>query len=248
MSEKILEFMNEIVNLLFNCLYVGIIVRVYRYAIYKSQFDNLSISIDELKTRQDKLFQIIIKLRNIIKVDDKLTNNQNVQLKKIRRELRKINYILDIKNDVSDTEIETKIDDTTGENSTNTDNSKNILPISLHKQPHITFPNYLVFNKTNLKQTKLPNNNYKLEFIGDNIKLISNELANFLKVDIGTCIEFDEVYGIVYNYIKEKQINNIGEDSNLCKLFGINENGDYEFSDTILMKILKELLEPHFKK
>jgi hypothetical protein len=53
---------------------------------------------------------------------------------------------------------------------------------------------------------------------------------------------------MVFNYIQEKQIVNIGEDSNLCKLFGINENGDYEFTDTILIKILKELLEPHFKQ
>ena len=237
MSEKMEEFMNNIVQLLFGCLYIGIIIKVYRYSLDNQQIHYMLNTIDKLKTNQDKLFEIIVKIRNIIRVDNDLTNKQTKELKKIRRELHAINYILDIK----------QIEQIECESDNSSSNSKTF-PLSLHNQTHITFPNYLVFNESNLKQTKLPNNNHKLEFIGDNVRLISNELAKFLKVEPGTCIEFDDAYEIVFNYIQEKQIVNIGEDSNLCKLFGINENGDYEFTDTILIKILKELLEPHFKQ
>jgi hypothetical protein len=261
MSERIVEFMNQIINLLFNCLYIGILVTSYRYVIYKSQINYLVNTIDEVKIKQDKLFQIIIKLRNIIKVDGDLTNNQTTQLKKIRKELHSINCILNIKTNLKNTdssenlfrqlEIDsaTKTDDNIDEEISNDDNhSAIILPISLHKQQHITFPNYFVFNKINFKKTKLSNNNHKLEFIGDDIRVISNELAKFLNFEYGTCIEFNEVFEMIYNYIQETEINNIGDDPNLCKLFGINENEDYEFTDTILIKILTKLLEPHFRK
>ena len=60
-------------------------------------------------------------------------------------------------------------------------------------------------------------------------------------------MEFNDAYENVYNYIQENDIINISEDSNLCKLFGINENGDYEFTDTALIEFLKQLLEPHFR-
>jgi hypothetical protein len=244
MSEKMEEFMNNIVQLLFGCLYIGIIIKVYRYSLDNQQIHYMLDTIDKLKTNQDKLFEIIVKIRNIIRVDNDLTNKQTKELKKIRRELHAINYILDIKQ--IDSAIECESDNSSSNSNTST--FKNTFPLSLHNQTHITFPNYLVFNESNLKQTKLPNNNHKLVFIGDNVRLISNELAKFLKVEPGTCIEFDDAYEMVFNYIQEKQIVNIGEDSNLCKLFGINENGDYEFTDTILIKILKELLEPHFKQ
>jgi len=247
MSERIVEFMNETVNLLFYCLYIKILITIYRYAIYNPQ-NELFNTIDELKNNQDKLFETIIKLRNIIRFDGELTNKQSIQLKKIKNELRIINNILDIKaetkinNNDASIQIYTEIDNTIQTN--NDDNTQ--LPIKLHKQEHITFPNYFVFDGINFKKTKLSNNNHKLEIIGD-VKLISNELAKFLKIEIGTCMEFDEVYEKVYNHIQEKQIINIGDDSTLCKLFGINENEDYEFTDTTLIIILKNLLEPHFK-
>lgn len=251
MSERIVEFMNETVNLLFNSLYIAILVTIYRYAIYNPQND-LFNTIDELKSNQDKLFQVIFKLRNIIRFDGELTSKQTIQLKKIKKELCIINNILDTKSktNVKNTntnndsrQLESEIDNTI---EINNDNNTH-LPLILHKQEHITFPNYFIFNGTNLKKNKLSNNNHKLEFIGDDIRLISNELARFLKIEIGSCIEFNEVYEKVYNHIQEKQIINIGEDSSLCKLFGINENGDYEFSDTTLIVILKHLLEPHLK-
>jgi hypothetical protein len=241
MTEKIAEFMNEIIKLLFNCLYIWIIVTAYRYTKYKYQIDFLTKEINNIKDEQHKLVQIMIKLRNIIKVGDELTNDQTNQIKKIRKEIRKINYILDIKSEINNKKtdlIEYEIDDT---------NSIYNLSITLHQQNHITFPKHLVFNQINFKKTKLLNNNHKLEIIGDEIRLISNELSNFLKVETGTCMEFNDAYDIVYNYIQQNDIVNIGEDSKLCKLFGINENGDYEFTDIVLIEILKQLLEPHFK-
>jgi hypothetical protein len=252
MTEKMTEFMNETINLLFNCLYIWIIVTAYRYTKYKYkyQIDYLTKDVNNVKNEQNKLLQIMIKLRNIIKVGDELTNDQTNQIKKIRKELRKINYILDIKSESNNKKtdlIEYEIDDTITVDKENNIDINSIYKITLHQQNHITFPKHLVFNQINLKKTKLSNNNHKLEFIGDDIKLISNELARFLKVQMGTCMEFNDAYEIVYNYIQENDIINISEDSNLCKLFGINENGDYEFTDTILIEILKQLLEPHFR-
>jgi hypothetical protein len=249
MTEKMTEFMNETINLLFNCLYIWIIFTAYRYIKYKYQDDYLVNDVNNVKNEQNKLLQIMIKLRNIIKVGDELTNDQTNQIKKIRKEIRKINNMLYFKyekNKKTDL-IGYEIDDIVDEENNNDTNSIYNFPITLHQQNHITFPNYLVFNQINLKKTKLSNNNHKLEFIGDDIKLISNELARFLKVDIGTCMEFNDAYENVYNYIQENDIINISEDSNLCKLFGINENGDYEFTDTALIEILKQLLEPHFR-
>ena len=57
-------------------------------------------------------------------------------------------------------------------------------------------------------------------------------------------MEFDDVYELV----QVNDIVNIAEDSILCKLFGINENEDYENSDSKLIKVLKKIIEPHFKK
>jgi hypothetical protein len=252
MTEKIAEFMNEIIKLLFNCLYIWIIVTAYRYTKYKYQIDFLTKDVKNVKNEQHKLVQIMIKLRNIIKVGDELTNDQTNQIKKIRKEIRKINNILYFKykknkligyetNDIKEGEDDIK----EGEN--NNTNFIYNLPITLHQQNHITFPNHLVFNQINFKKTKLSNNNHKLEIIEDEIRLISNELSNFLKIETGTCMEFNDAYDMVYKYIQENDIINIGEDSNLCKLFGINENGDYEFTDTMLIEILIQLLEPHFK-
>ena len=36
--------------------------------------------------------------------------------------------------------------------------------------------------------------------------------------------------------------------SKLSKLFGINENEDYEYSTPVLVRFLKKILDPHFKK
>jgi hypothetical protein len=76
--------------------------------------------------------------------------------------------------------------------------------------------------------------------------LISNQLSKLLKVKSGTCMEFDEAYELIFNYIQDNDIVNLAEDSKLCKLFGINENEDYENSDSTLIKVLKKILEPHF--
>jgi hypothetical protein len=248
MSEKMVEFMNEIIILLFNCFYIWIIVTAYRYSKNKYQIDYLTKDVNNFKNEQNKLVQIMIKLRNIIKVGDELTNDQTNQIKKIRKEIRKINNMLYFKYEYKKTDlIEYETDDIVDEENNIDTNSIFNLPINLHQQNHITFPKHLVFNQINLKKTKLPNNNHKIEFIGDDIKIISNELSNFLKVETGTCMEFNDAYDMVYKYIQQNDIINISEDSKLCKLFGINENGDYEFTDTTLIEILKQLLEPHFR-
>lgn len=105
-----------------------------------------------------------------------------------------------------------------------------------------------VLNLQWCKQTKLTDDTYELRFVGDDLRLISNQLSKFLKVKSGTCMEFNEAYELVFNYIQDNDIINIAEDSKICKLFGINENEDYEASDSTLIKVLNKILEPHFKK
>lgn len=108
-----------------------------------------------------------------------------------------------------------------------------VLPI----QNHITFPKFFIFNEKNFKQTTLSDNDYEFRFIGKDLRLISNELV---KVKSGTCMEFDDVCIPVFNYIQDNDIINIGEDCKLRNLFGINENEDYEYSTTNIIRALKK--------
>ena len=139
-------------------------------------------------------------------------------------------------------------DNQTAENSDDDSSNKSSTSPPLPIQNHITFPDVFVFDKKNYKQKKLNNTYFEMRFIGHDLRLVSNELAQFLRVKKGTCMEFDEAYKFVYNYIQTEQIINIGADTKLSLLFGINENEDYEYSDSMLVTILTTILEPHLKK
>ena len=223
---------------IFNSIYVGLLVYSYWNAFCKPTIDNLIAKINNIESKQKLLY--------LISIDDDLNNEQTEHLKQIQKEINSIKKILE--SNRLDYHLDSDDPVHESEDKTSDDSipySKNKLP--LHIQNHVTFPHFFIFNKKNFKQTNLHNNTYQLRFIGHDLRLLSNQLAKFLNLNSGTCMEFDEAYNMVYEYIQDADITNIGDDSKLSRLFGISENEDYEFSDSMLIKVLKNLLEPHFK-
>lgn len=109
--------------------------------------------------------------------------------------------------------------------SSETNESKYILPI----QNHITFPNNAAIKKT--KDTYI----------------LSNQLCDFLEYRQGITMEYEDVYKNVLRLIKgNKKITRMYKIKivpKIRKLFGISENEDYEITSENLQKFL----EPHLK-
>lgn len=260
MDSQIIEV---VCRVMVDSLYIGCAAVIGFHYLYKKKIDDLINRIDKLQDKQNVLYQSIVKIRNIVNIDSELTNDNISDINKIKKQIRNINNILKIEdiidedkeqtdeeNEEDEAEDETdlrNLDDNYEEDTLSSEYTDEPV-ITLPLQNHITFPRFWIFNEKNFKQTKLSNGNYQLQFIGDDLRLISNELAKFLKVKSGTCMEFDDAYIIVYDYIQDHSILNISEDTKLSRLFNINENEDYEFSDSMLIKVLKKMLEPHFKK
>ena len=246
-----MDFMSELINTIINNTYIWILILANCYVFCKPQFDYLFKQVNDFEKKQDILYQSILKLKTIIDIDNSLSNEQKEQLNKIKKEISAIKSIINNDSDYykedsnsEEDQDNNKQDQEELSDSNSSPKNKPVLPV----QNHITFPRFFIFNEKNFKQTKLSDNDYEFHFIGKDLRLISNELAKFLKVKTGTCMEFDDAYELVFNYIEENDIVNIGEDNKLSKLFGVNENEDYEYSAPVLVKYLKTILEPHFKK
>lgn len=242
-----MELFENALNTIGNSIYIGLLVYSFWYAFYKPTADDLIMRTNNLENKQELLYQAITKVRNIINIDNDLTNDQTEQLKQITKEIQSINKLLNIKQTKYEDEDEDDDDESNGEESDDTIPSPKNKP-ALPVQNHIAFPHFFVLNDKNFKQKKISDDTYELRFIGDDLRVISNQLAKFIKVKVGTCMEFEEAYNYVYNYIQENDIIDISEDAQLCRLFGITGNEDYEYSDSMLIKVLKKMLEPHFKK
>jgi peptidoglycan hydrolase-like protein with peptidoglycan-binding domain len=256
MFETSFEFIGLAVDSIVNSIYIGLLAYSFCYAFYKPTINDLITRTNNLEGKQEILYQAIGKLRNIIEIDKDFSNDQTEQLKEIKKEIQAINKILNIKQTKYDDEDEDEDEDEDDEESTSDSNdqeSDDTIPSPKNKpalpvQNHIVFPHFFILNDKNFKQKKISDNTYELRFIGDDLRVISNQLAKFIKVKVGTCMEFEEAYNYVYNYIQENDIINISEDTQLCRLFGITGNEDYECSDSMIIKVLKKMLEPHFKK
>lgn len=246
MFERNLDLLSQAFDTLINSIYIGLLVYSYLYAFNKPTIDHLIEKVSSLEYKQDILHQAIQKLQNIISIDYDIQNKQMEQLKKIQKEINSIKQILDSNQLKCESDTDTPVSETEEYSDDTIPYTKNKPALPL--QNHIKFPNLFILNDNNFKQTKLTDDTYELRFIGDDLRLISNQLAKFLKVKSGTCMDFDEAYELVFNYLQDNDIINIADDSKLCKLFGINENEDYENSDSILIKFLKKILEPHLKK
>jgi peptidoglycan hydrolase-like protein with peptidoglycan-binding domain len=248
MFETMMPLFETALNTIGNSIYIGLLAYSFCYAFYKPTINDLIIRTNNLENKQELLYQAITKVRNIINIDNDLTNDQTEQLKEIKKEIQAINKILNIKHNASDDDDDDESNsDSNGEESDDTIPSPKNKP-ALPVQNHIIFPHFFVLNDKNFKQKKISDDTYELRFIGDDLRVISNQLAKFIKVKVGTCMEFEEAYNYVYNYIQENDIIDISEDAQLCRLFGITGNEDYEYSDSMIIKVLKKMLEPHFKK
>ena len=239
MFERFTIITFEVMNNVFNNLYIGLLVTACTYTFCKPQIDNLYKHITNINKNQNILYQSILKIKSIVNIDNSLSNEQIDELKKEIRTIKSIINDDDLNSEESQDSYEQESSDI------NISPKNNIvLPI----QNHITFPRFFIFNEKNFKQTKLTDNDYEFRFIGKDLRLISNELAKVLKVKSGTCMDFEDAYIQIFNYIQDNNITNMAEDSKLRYLFGINENEDYECSVIVLIQILKKILEPHLKK
>jgi peptidoglycan hydrolase-like protein with peptidoglycan-binding domain len=252
MFETSFEFIGLAVDSIVNSIYIGLLAYSFCYAFYKPTINDLITRTNNLEGKQEILYQAIGKLRNIIEIDKDFSNDQTEQLKEIKKEIQAINKILNIKQTKYEDEDEAEDDDESNCDS-NDQESDDTIPSPKNKpalplQNHIVFPHFFILNGKYIKQTKLSHDTYQLRFIGDDLRIISNQLAKFMRVKLGTCMEFDDVYDYVYKYIQENEITNISDDAQLSRLFGITENEDYEYSDSMLIKVLKKMMEPHFKK
>ena len=236
MSDFIMEIFKDFVKILVDSIYIGLLAYTVVNACYKLRFDLLTNRVITLEIKQDILHKAIEKVRNIINIDNELCNEQSEQLVEIKKEIQAINKILNKEKDELDLDQES-------DESIPSPKNKLALPV----QNHIIFPHFFVLNNKNFKQKKLSDDTYELRFIGNDLRVISNQLAKFMNVKNGTCMEFQDAYLEVYNYIQENDINDISEDQRLCRLFGITGNEDYEYSDSMIIKVVKKMLEPHFK-
>ena len=242
MFETTMDLFEKVANSLDNSIYIGLLAYSFWYDFYKPTIDRLILKTKCLEDKQEILYQAMGKLKNIINIDNDLSIEQTEQLNQIQQEINAINKILNIKQ--PDADDESNISEGESDESIPSPKNKPALPV----QNHIVFPHFFILNDKNFQQRKLTNSTYQLRFIGDDLRIISNQLAKFMGVKVGTCIEFDEAYDVVYKYIQENEITNISEDNQLSRLFGITENEDYEYSDSMLIKVLKKMIEPHFKK
>lgn len=254
MSETMKFIISTILHNLFEAVYIGALVFAFCHSLSK-YFTDIT---NELTRKQNIHQKAIVKLKNIINIDANLINEQTEQLEKIMEDITSIKGILHLnklnsnKSDYkSDNEkiLDDSSDESNSEYSDEQSSSQKNKPI-FPLQNHITFPHFFILNDKNFKQTKLQNNTHELRFIGDDLRLISYQLAKFLKVKSGTCMEINEAASLLLGYLLDNRITNIAEDYKLCELFGINENQDYSYPDfnKTSIKILIEILEPHFKK
>jgi hypothetical protein len=235
--------LSNIMDSIIECLYIGLLAFSY-YHLY------IAPKMRQLEERQEISYKALVKVKNIANIDTELRNEESQEIDKIKMDINRIcNYIcLNLADSSSsqnqDYDEECQDDVSSQTDSTQTPTNKPVLPI----QNHIKFPHFWLFDENNfIKQSSTTKNISTYKMIGNDVRLLSNQLALFLKRDIGTCLEFEEVYNEVIQYINDNQITALNEDSKLRKLFNISEDEDYEYSYSELVKVIGTLLEPHLK-
>jgi hypothetical protein len=124
-------------------MFVFIVGEFYRKLIYP-----LINEINELKKKQDILYESMQKLKIVIDIDKDTKDKLSIDLKILRREL--------FRNEI---------------NSEASSEEKDIL----HIQTHITFPHSTYFEESNYKLTK---NKSHYKELKDDTRVISNQLVN----------------------------------------------------------------------
>jgi len=252
MLATIYNMIPTIFNIAFDASYVSVLILILCRQTYKDIIIPLKNEINEMKVKQDMLYEAIIKLKNIINTD-KITSNENEHhIKSIAIEVDKM-YIAygkridKIEEEVFKSETNTSEEITeeeiTEEEITEEDDDEETIPL----QNHVKFPHFTVYNDSNY-QTPIKNSRWSCNYLKDQIRLLSYELTQFLSVEPGTCMTVEEVYNAMMKYITSNCSRNaktkvINMDSKLRKLFAITENEDYELKSTNLILYLK----PHLK-
>jgi hypothetical protein len=232
-----------LINSVFDALYVSLWICVIGVQFYNELIDPLKNEINDLKVKQDMLYETIIDLKHIISNDKSDTDENKQHIKSIEEEVSNmcINYgkrIYKIEEEVFKNETNTSEED---EEEYETDDS----PVPI--QNHIKFPHFVMYNDSNY-QKPIKNSSLSCRYLKDQIRLLSYELVQFLNIEPGTCMTVEEVYNTMMKYISANCSRNakskvINMDSKLRKLFAITENEDYELKSSNLILYLK----PHLK-
>ena len=242
------DIMSNILDSIFQTLYIGLLAFSYYYLYIFPHINTMNDKIKYLEDRQEIIYNALIRLRNVAVIDTDLRNDEIDEISKIKKQLKLqskhigLNYEDDTSSEIEDNNENSDDDDISLETETTT-STKNqyVLPI----QSHITFPEFNIL--TDYKKILKSLNTTEIINSNADIRLVSNQLASFLKVKKGSCFEFNYVYDKLLKYINDNNITAINEDTKLRRLFGISEDEDYEYSYLDLIKVLKNLLEPHLK-
>ena len=248
MSATIAYIIDSVVDSLHICAWVIFLGREFIHP--------LNQDIEDLKNTQDMLYRSIQTLKTIVDIDKEYKTALFNQVKDIRTELDTLRITFETRINKIEKELsECKSEENKYSEEENKDSEEDICPNIeiLPIQNHITFPQCTIFNDNNYRRQGC----YKSRDreLKNDTRILSEQVAKFLNKKIGTCMTFDETYGLIWQYIGSHC--NIGThchlkgftkyielDPNLRQLFGITEYEDYELTTETLPKYL----EPHLKR
>ena len=235
-----------LINSVFDALYVSLWICVIGVQFYNEVISPLKNEINDLKVKQDMLYETIINLKHIISNDNLDTDENKQHIKSIEEEVNNmyINYgkrIYKIEEEVFKNETNTSEKEEEKEEEEEYETDDSLVPI----QNHIKFPHFVMYNDSNYQKPIKYKKCMDFNCLKDQIRLLSYELAQFLSVEPGTCMTMKEVHNKMIEYTSSRNVKTsvIKMDTKLRKLFGINENEEYELKSTNLASYLK----PHLK-
>ena len=251
MLVTIYNMIPTIFNIAFDASYISLLIIILFRQTYNDIIVPLKNEINEMKVKQDMLYEAIIKLKNIINTDKTTSNENEEHIKSIAMEVDKM-YIAygkridKIEEEVFKSETNTS-EEITEEEENGEEDEDDELEETVPLQNHVKFPHFTIYNDSNY-QKPIKNSSLSCRYLKDQIRLLSYELTQFLNVEPGTCMTVEEVYNTMMKYISSNCSRNskskvINMDSKLRKLFAITENEDYELKSSNLILYLK----PHLK-
>ena len=200
---------NFINNILLEGLYLSLWVCFLAINIYRQQI--VIKKIDNLKKKQDILFESIQKLKIIIDIDKETENIVSANVAILQTQLNDIDKRMEERT-------EEKMEEKMGES-------------YWGYNPDVTFPQYTLFNDSNYLSV---NNKILYGSMKPNTRLLSIQLARFLQKKPGVCITFAETYDLILESLSLNP-----NDPNLKKIFGIFSEDNNEITSNTLTKYLE---------
>jgi hypothetical protein len=238
-----------LVNFIFDGIYISFWFFLIGREYYRKLISPLINEMNELKKKQDILYESMQKLKVIIDIDKDAEDDMSTNINMLKRDLDSTYRVFSKRLDKIEEEVYINESNISDKDESNTEKSteesteestevyteeKDILPI----QNHITFPHFTIFEESNYKPTK---EKTPFKELKEDTRLISDQLAKYFNKKSGVCMTFNEVYTPIWEQL-DSELESI--DNKLRKLFGISENEDYEITSANLSKYL----EPHLKK